>query len=160
MARIYTSEHFLVETVEKPHVDRDDGGHILISPKVRVTDRQELSATQAIELMKLTIVVGQAMTTIMNKHGVDIGRINYQDNGNWSVFKPEGSYLHIHLYGRAKSAKTQIYGQSCFFPHRLERPEYYADFKPLNEDDIRGIKMEIERLLSEQKFSDAQWRLV
>ena len=156
---IYESENFFVEAVEKPHVDRDEGGHIKIYPKVRLLDRQQLSPKHAIELMKLTIVVGQAMTKIMNEHGVDIGRINYQDNGNWTVFKPEGSYLHIHLYGRAKSAKTHKYGQACFFPHREEKPEYYENFKPLNEDDVKDIKNEIERLLKEEKFSDSTWGL-
>ena len=159
MIIIYESEKFFVEAVEKPHVDRDDGGHIKIYPKVRLLDRQQLSPKQAIELMRLTIVVGQGMTKVMNEHGVDIGRINYQDNGNWTVFKPEGSYLHIHLYGRAKSAKTHKYGQACFFPHREEKPEYYENFKPLNEDDVKDIRNEIKRLLKEEKFSDSTWGL-
>ena len=159
MATVYESENFIVEAVEKPHVDRDDGGHIKISPKVRILDRQQLSPKQAIELMRLTIVVGQAMTDVMNKQGVDIGRINYQDNGNWTVFKPEGSYLHIHLYGRAKSAKYHKYGQACHFPLRDENPEYYARFKPLNSKDVKDIHDEILQLLKQKKFSDSEWGL-
>ena len=157
MATIYETDEFVVEAPEKPHIDRDDGGHIKISPKERIVDRQHLTPKQAIALMRLTIVVGQAMTTVMNSHGVDIGRINYQDNGNWTVFSPKGSYLHIHLYGRAKSAKVQRYGQACFFPHRDENPEYYAKFKPLNEKDVKGIRKEIERLFKQKKFSDKEW---
>ncbi len=159
MAMIYASDNFIVEAVEKPHVDRDDGGHIIIHPKVRILNRQELSPEHAIELMRLTVVAGQAMTKIMNEHGIDIGRLNYQDNGNWSVFKPGGSYLHVHLYGRAKNAKIHKYGQACFFPHSEENPEYYKSFKPLNEDDVRDIKAEIKRILNEDKFSDTEWRL-
>lgn len=159
MATIYESENFIVEAVEKPHVDRDDGGHIKIYPKVRLSDRQQLSPKQAIELMRLTIVVGQTMTTVMNQHGVDIWRINYQDNGNWTVFKPEGSYLHIHLYWRAKSAKYHKYGQACYFPHRDEDPAYYERFKPLNSSDVKDIHEEILRLFKEQKFSDSEWKL-
>jgi len=160
MAIIYKSKNFFVEAVEKPHVDRDDGGHIKIYPKDRLLDRQQLSPKHAIELMRLTIVVGQAMIKVMNEHGVDIGRINYQDNGNWTVFKPEGSYLHIHLYGRAKSANIHKYGQACFFPHREEQPEYYENFKSLNEDDVKDIKIEIEKLLKEKKFSDSEWGIL
>ncbi len=156
---IYASENFFVKAVEKPHVDRDDGGHIKIYPKIRILDRQQLPPRYAVELMRLTIVVGQAMIKIMNEHGVNIGRINYQDNGNWAVFKPGGSYLHIHLYGRAKSAETHKYGQACFFPHKEEKPEYYKNFKPLNECDIKDIKIEIEKLLQEEKFSDSEWGL-
>ncbi len=159
MALIYETKDFIVNSVEKPHVDRDDGGHILIKPKERLADRQQLTTKQAIELMRLTIVVGEAMTKVMNEHGVDIGRINYQDNGNWSVFKPEGPYLHVHLYGRAKSAKIQEYGQSCYFPHRKEEPEFYDKLKPLKKEDVKDIRKEIERLFTEEKFSDSEWGL-
>ena len=43
---IYESENFFVEAVEKPHVDRNDGGHIKIYPKIRVsipTERSNLA---------------------------------------------------------------------------------------------------------------------
>lgn len=120
-------------------------------------DRQALSPKEAIELMRLTMIVGDAMIQVMNEHGIDIGRINYQDNGNWSVFKSEGPYLHIHLYGRAKSARVHEYGQACYFPHREEKPEYYQDFKPLNKSDVEGISKRIENLFLEKKYSDKEW---
>lgn len=157
MFLIYQTKDFIVEAFQSPHVDRDDGGHIKISPKERLVDRQDLSPKLAIELMRLTMVVGEAMTKVMNKRGVDIGRINYQDNGNWSVLKPEGPYLHIHLYGRAKSAKVHKYGQACYFPHRDEQPEYYENFKPLNEEDIKEINKEIELLFKTPKYLDKEW---
>jgi|SRR3989344_3908589 len=159
MAVIYETKNFIVEAVDKPHVDRDDGGHIKITPKVRVVDRQQLSPKLSIELMRLTVLVGEAMTTAMNKRGVDIGRINYQDNGNWTVFKPEGSYLHYHLYGRAKSAKYHKYGEACYFPLREKNPEYYERFKPLNDGDVKEIRKEIERLLKTEKYKNSSWGL-
>ena len=160
MALIYKNENFTVEAPDKPHIDRNDGGHIKIYPNIKVVDRQQLSPKLAIELMRLTIIVGQAITKIMNEHGVDIGRINYQDNSNWSVLKPEGPYLHIHLYGRAKSAKIQKYGESCFFPLRSKNPEFYEKNKPLNEKDIRDIKVEIEELFTNEKYSNLNWGLI
>ncbi|MFH0936355.1 MAG: hypothetical protein V1815_01595 [Candidatus Woesearchaeota archaeon] len=159
MVMIYESENFIVESLDSPHIDRDDGGHIMISPKIRLVDRQQLSPKQAIELMRLTIIVGQAMTTVMNEHGVDVGRINYMDCGNWGVFKPEGPFLHIHIYGRAKSAKTQKYGHALYFPYIEENPEFYKNLKPLNKEDIKDIKTEIERLFKEEKFCDMEWKL-
>lgn len=159
MSNIYESENFIVESLDKPHIDRDDGGHVMISSKVRIIDKQQLSPRQAIELMRLTIVVGQAMNTVMNEHGVDIGRINYMDCGNWGVFKPEGPFLHVHIYGRAKSAKVNKYGQAIYFPHIDEKPEYYENFKPLNDEDVKDIKFEIKRLLKEDKFSYSEWGL-
>jgi diadenosine tetraphosphate (Ap4A) HIT family hydrolase len=149
MALIYTTDNFVIAAPDQPHIDRDDGGHIIIYPKIKVGDRQQLAKELAIELMMLTIITGQAMRSVMNKHGVDIGRINYQDNGNWSVFDPEGPYLHIHLYGRAKSAKIQKYGQACFFPHIEENPEYYKKLKPLNIQDIKEIRVEINKLVQQ-----------
>jgi diadenosine tetraphosphate (Ap4A) HIT family hydrolase len=157
MPLIYESEHFVVESVDPPLLDRNDGGHIAINPKVKVSDRQELSPRQAIEVMRLTMVVGEAMTIGMNKNGVDIGRINYQDNGNWGVFLPEGPFFHIHLYGRAKSAKTNLYGQALQFPHRNEYPEFYSDFKPLTEADVVSVRNEIQRIFADKKYSDANW---
>ena len=159
MALIYESPHFVVESFDPPHVDRDDGGHIKIDPKVRVSDRQQLSPSQAIELMRLTMVSGEAMKTVMNNRGVDIGRINYQDNGNWSVLNPDGPYLHIHLYGRAKSAKYQKWGEACYFPLRSQRPEYYAKCRPLTKEDVAAIKDEIIKLLRTGKYSDKAWGL-
>lgn len=157
MAIILETDDFVIESVEKPHVDRDDGGHIKISPKIKVIDRQHLSPNLAVKLMRLTVLVGEAMTTVMNKRGVDIGRINYQDNGNWSVFKPEGPYLHYHLYGRAKSAKYQKYGEACYFPLREKNPEYYERFKPLNEGDIKEMRKEIKKLLKSDKYQNQNW---
>jgi diadenosine tetraphosphate (Ap4A) HIT family hydrolase len=156
---IFSSENFVVEAHQKPHIDRIDGGHIRISPKVRIRDRQELSPKLAIELMRLTIVAGKAMKSAMNKQGVDIERINYQDNGNWSVFSPEGPFFHIHLYGRAKSAKIQKYGEACYFPHKNTHPEFYKNLKPLNSKDNKAIAAEIQKIFQEEEFSDKKWGL-
>ena len=157
MVEIYQTENFIVEVADKPHTTRTDGGHIKIFPKARVIDRTELSPKLATELMRLTMVAGEAMSTAMNKRGVDIGRINYQDNGNWSVFLPEGPFLHIHLYGRAKSAKINKYGEACHFPDR--NTGFYDNFEPLNKKDILEIKKEIEKIFKEEKYSDKSWDL-
>ena len=159
MTLIYENDNFIVEASDKPHVDRDDGGHIKILPRIKVLDRQNLSPKLSIELMRLLSIVGEAMSIAMNKMGVDIERINYQDMGNWSVFKKEGPYLHYHLYGRAKSAKIQKYGETVFTPLREKDPEFYSKFKPLNSEDIKEIKKEIFRLFKLEKYSDSNWGL-
>ena len=159
MSIIFETKNFLVTSPSKPHIDRKDGGHIIITPKKPVANRQELTPKQAIELMRLTIIAGEAMYDVMNEHGVDIGRINYQDNGNWSVFSPQGPKLHVHLYGRAKNAKVQKYGQACFFPHINEKPEFYESFEPLKKEDILAINKRIKELLKQDKFKDNYWAL-
>lgn len=147
---IHKTLNFRVLAHDRPHVDRADGGHIIILPKVRVKDRTCLSPPLAKELMKLTMIVGEAMATALNRCGIDVGRINYQDNGNWGVFKPEGPYLHIHLYGCAKSAKIQKYGEALHLPQR--HTGFYNLFEPLNDGDIAEIRNEIERLFLTAKY--------
>jgi len=159
MAIIFETENFLVQSAESPLVDRRDGGHITIDPKFKIAARQDLTPQQAIELMRLTIVAGEAMTYVMNQHGVDIGRINYQDNGNWSVFKPEGPQLHYHLYGRAKSATQQKYGQTLYMPHKDEHPEYYAQLQKLTVDDETYIRARMTEQFKRSKYSDESWGL-
>jgi diadenosine tetraphosphate (Ap4A) HIT family hydrolase len=159
MAIIFESANFIVQSAELPLIDRDDGGHITIDPKFTIATRQQLAPQQAIELMRLTIITGEAMTTVMKKHGVDIGRINYQDNGNWAVFKPEGPQLHYPIYGRAKNAVVQKYGQTLHFPHKDEFPGLYKNLKPLSNEDVQEIKKEMERLIKEEKYTDDLWHL-
>jgi len=158
MAQIYQTNNFIVKVVEKPHVTRIDGGHIVVRPRNSLLDRTKLEPIMAIELMRLTMLMGEAMAIGLNNRGIDIGRINYQDNGNWSVFKPEGPYLHVHIYGRAKSAKIQKYGDACYFPHR--DTGFYDKFEPLNKDDILEIKKQIKRLEKESKYQLSNWQLV
>lgn len=147
---IFSTQHFQVESWDEPHIDRNDGGHLVILPKARVEDRTCLSLEEATELMKLTIVVGAAMTTALKAGGIDIGRINYQDNGNWGVFSKDGPYLHIHLYGRAQSAKIQTFGEALHFPN--PNTDFYDTNRPLTDADHRTIVEEISKIRN-------QWEL-
>lgn len=154
---VFESENFALTSVEKPHITRTDGGHLKITPIKHFADRLELSPKLAVEMAWLTMLSGEAMTYGLRKRGIDIGLINYQDNKNWSVFKPEGPYLHIHLYGRAKDAKVQKYGDACEFPHR--ETGFYDKFEPLNDGDIKAIQKEISRLVNTEKYKEENWHL-
>jgi diadenosine tetraphosphate (Ap4A) HIT family hydrolase len=146
MALIYETENFTLESHEQPEVDRLDGGHIKINPKVPVVDRTQLTPVLAVELMRFTIVAGKALIAGMKKQGIDIGRINYQDNGNW---KPE---LHIHLYGRAVSATQQKFGDPII-------PGHKDTYQPLTAEDVKILQDEIERIFSLPEFQNEQWHL-
>jgi hypothetical protein len=67
----------------------------------------DLTVSEAIEIMLLTMIVGKAYTDAMKVRGVDIERLNYQDNGNWSYLRGEKPLFHIHIYGRVKGSKIQ-----------------------------------------------------
>lgn len=147
MATIYTSEHFEITAPGRPHVSRSDGGHLIINPKVTVEDRTRLTRDQAIELVKLTMVAGEAMKDVLTRNGIDIGRINYQDNGNWR------HELHVHLYGRARAATLQPYGHALSFPPTKEAfLRDMGDLEPLTADDVAQLRAEIVRLLDSDKY--------
>ncbi len=152
MALIYETINFILETREKPFVDRLEGGHVRIWSKMKVSDRTELSPESAIEYMKLSMVAGEALTIVMKRQGVDIGIVNYQEMGNWSVFKPDGTTMHMHIFGRAKTATIQKYGEAVLLPQR--EMGFYDNFKPLNEQDIAEMRKEIQRLLVTEKYKN------
>ena len=147
MAVIFEARHFVLRTLVHPHVSRSDGGHIVIDPKIALADRTQLSRDQAIELMKLTMVAGEAMKTVLSRKGIDIGRINYQDNGNW---RPE---LHVHLYGRARTATRQPWGHALAFPPTRDTfIREMGNLEPLRDDDITDLRTEITRLLATDRY--------
>ena len=147
---ILETKTFSVEVPEKPFVDREDGGHLRIMSKIKVKDRTELNAEQTVEYALLSEVIGKALELAMTKRGVDIGNVNWQEMGNWSVFKPEGITLHMHIFGRAKNAKTQKYGEAVKLPFR--DTGFYDGFEKLNQDDVSAIKQEIADLLKVEKY--------
>jgi diadenosine tetraphosphate (Ap4A) HIT family hydrolase len=132
---IYQTKNFEVVVPYVPHITREDGGHLIIIPKRKVRDRQEFSQSEAHELIDLSIKLGDAMVKGLIARGIDVGRINYQDNGNWSVNDPS---MHLHLYGRAKSAIVQPYGHALNFP--LPDTGFYDNNIKLDNDDINEIK--------------------
>lgn len=147
---VYETENFLIQAASHPFVDRTEGGHMYIFPKVHVRDRTKLTPALAVEYMRLSMVVGEALKSGMARRGVDIGIVNYQDMGNWSVFKPEGPVMHLQIYGRATTATIQKYGDAVQLPHR--ETGFYDNFKPLDTEDIREITTDIKALLLSEKY--------
>ena len=147
---IYETENFYIQAAKRPFIDRAEGGHLYLFPKIEVRDRTKLSPALAIEYTKLSMVVGEALVSAMARRGITIGIVNYQDMGNWGVFKPEGPTLHMQIYGRATTATIQKYGDAVQLPHR--ETGFYDDFKPLDQEDIAEIKADIEALLLTDKY--------
>lgn len=151
---VYETDNFLIQAAARPFIDRTEGGHLYIFPKVPVRDRTQLSPKLAIEYQKVSMVVGEALKSGMARRGIDIGIVNYQDMGNWGVFKPHGPTLHLQIYGRATTATIQKYGDAVQLPHR--ETGFYDTFKPLDTDDIKEIKNDIVQLLASDKYA-AKW---
>jgi len=162
MAHIYETKNFEVVTHEKPFISREEGGHIKIVTKTGVPDRTKLDPIEAIELMRLTMLVGEAFEAAMNNRGVPVIKINYEDLGNWA-YKPEYKargdkpHLHIHLFGRALDAKKQVFPEAVYLPAR--ESGFYDGFAPINDEDIEEIRKQITGLESTKKYALKSWGL-
>jgi diadenosine tetraphosphate (Ap4A) HIT family hydrolase len=156
MATIYETENFIVESHEEPFVSRTDGGHIRIRVKDKtITDRTKLEPKVAIELMRLTMIVGEAFEIAMNNCGVPVVKINYQDMGNWAYKRNEKPFLHVHVFGRATNAVKQIWPESVYLPAR--ESGFYNGFEPLNTEDIVEIKKQIDIVIAKEKYQLKNW---
>ncbi|EKE28476.1 MAG: hypothetical protein ACD_3C00054G0016 [uncultured bacterium (gcode 4)] len=156
---IIESENFIVESHEKPFVSRADGGHIRIKVKdLSIEDRTFLSPKQAIELMRLTMIIGESFIRAMNNRGVPVVKINYQDMGNWAFKTGDKPFLHVHVFGRATDATRQIFPESVCLPSR--ESGFYEGFEPLNVDDMGEIRNQIEITLKNKKYNEEIWGLI
>lgn len=155
MALIYETDNFMITSADPPHVyvDRAEGGNIRLIPKFKVRDRTQLSPALAIEYIKLSMVAGEALKTAMARRGVEIGLVNYQEMGNWSIFKPEGPIMHTQIFGRATTATIQKYGDAVQLPH-LESG-FYEHFQALDKEDVRQIRADIEKLMKNERYKSA-----
>ncbi|MCI8759527.1 MAG: hypothetical protein HFJ34_00050 [Clostridia bacterium] len=154
---IYETNNFIIGVPIKPHIPREDGGHIWIRPKKFFCDRTKFDVRDAIEMMRLSMIAGEAMQRGMEQRGIHIERINYQENGNWSYLEGVKPSFHLHLYGRTKNAKSQKWGEALYFPNPTS--EFYHDFEPFNDEDIQVIKNEILILEKTQKYDICKWRM-
>ena len=155
---IYTTQNFKVCVPYKPHISREDGGHIRIKPLYNEYEcRLDLPINEAIELMRLTMLVSEAMINGMKRRGISIDRINYQENGNWAFLKNKKPHLHVHLYGRTRDSKVQKWGEALKMPN--PDTDFYDNFKPFDEEDIKEIVGEINKLSLTDKYLNENWNI-
>ena len=164
MPLILETANFIVKGHDKPHHDRTNGGHAVVSPKEQFSDRTQMPVELYIGLMMLVRIAGEAITTVMIQKGLPIARVNYQDNGNWSYFPSTSKepHLHVHLYVRSyeethptKDSRFKPFPDALCFPFIEDAPEYYESFKPYSAEDCKDIRTEIDRLL-DSKYRE--WR--
>jgi hypothetical protein len=156
MTYISETQYFIVESHDQPFVDREDWGHIRIRIKDEykdiVTDRTKLKSDQAIELIRLTMIVGEALEFCMNTYfSIPVIKINYQDMWNryakkeW--WKP---FLHVHIFWRSKDAKYQPRPESVYLPDRSTW--FYDKFRPLTTHQIEKLHEYIAKLDTDTKY--------
>lgn len=155
---IYETDNFYVEVGNLTFVSREDGGHLRIKMKNPVPDRTQLTPKHAIEYMRLSIIVGKALRVAMNNRGILVVNVNYQDMGNWAwkekLVEPK---LHMHIFGRSKDAKKQIFPEAVQLP--AKETGFYDDNERLNDDDIVELKKQIEIEAKKSKYDLSEWSL-
>lgn len=159
MPLILETKDFIIDGHDKPHHSRENGGHIKVRPKQAFEHRYEMPLDLAANLMHLTMATGEAATTVLRANGIEVVRINYQDNGNWA-YKPEFNHanrLHVHLYIRTAHEKHpdnnplfQPFPDALVFPPPTT--DFYDKFQPLTKQDCASIKDELLRLLKTDKY--------
>ena len=155
---IYETENFVVAVPKVPHIPRTDGGHLWIRSKEKYfSSRIELEPKLAIEVMRLTMLIGEAMEKAMKNRDINVERINYQENGNWAYQKGMNPEFHIHLYGRTKDSTTQTWGEALVFPNKSTG--FYDKFERFNNEDIEELNKQINILEKEEKYNIANWIL-
>lgn len=154
---IFESPNFTVEIHPMPFVSRQDGGHIRIFPKdkARVTDRTVLLKEEAIEFMWLSMLTGEAMVKGLNKQGIPVVKINYEELGNWAFKRNEQTVMHLHIFGRAQNATKQIFPEAVYLPDRSSG--FYDGFEPLTQEDMKAIRAEMDALLATEKYDPKKW---
>lgn len=141
---IYASTSFTVERHPQPFVSREEGGHIRIFPKDRnIRSINDLSLAQANELIQLEMVARESLIKGMNRSGVPVIWVNIEDLGNWAFKRGEQPVLHIHFFGRVKNAIKQVWPDAVYLPDRSTG--FYDGFEPLNQQDMKLIREEIEK---------------
>lgn len=152
--RIWETEHFVLDASGHPHVSREYGGHLIISGKEDLyPDRTAFTLEEGAEVMRLSMMAGEAFVAGMAKRGIEISRINYQENGNWAFLKENPRpYFHIHLYARSKDNPAQPWGEALYFPDPVARRDFYDACAVLDDDDVDAIREEMERLDASPKY--------
>lgn len=141
------------ERGRRPHVDRDDGGHLVVYPKRDVSFRSELPVQEAQALAVLLQALEEAYISAMRARGLDMVWLNIQDNGNWSLLADKPRHFHVHLYGRCRTEHGQTPGQALVFPD--PHSTVYDENKQLDEGDLAAIldrlESNIQKIASREK---------
>jgi len=143
---VYEDKYFRVISPEFPLNCRDDGGHLILTKKVKTTDRSDMTYQEAIDFIRISMAVGKAMYEVLG-----IERMNYEDLGNWGIDDPGGAKMHLHFFGRSRKQIHQIRGHHMFlYPkgHKI----YEGHLKAFSDDDVRKLRANIEDILMGEKY--------
>ena len=100
---------------DRLHISPEDGGHLVVAPIRHVRNRILLSESEATEIWRFSIISANLLKLLLN-----IDWYNFQENGNWTVDDPIRCHMHLHIYGRDRSSKSQPFGEALRLPLKIE----------------------------------------
>lgn len=154
--KVYETDNFKVEAFQRPHVSREEGGHLVIKSKEKYfSSRMDLNVSEAKEVMRLSMLAAESLKRAMTNRNIPIIRINFMEAGNWAAKQDNPFYFHIHIYGRTENAKKQVWPEAVQLPDRSTG--FYDDFVPLNEGDIKELKKQFSIIEKEEKYKLENW---
>ena len=117
LAIIWQCKQASLAVPAKLHIAPRDGGHLIAFPHRHVTDRRRLDPLEATAVDLCSLIAAELLRLVF---GADWQ--NYQENGNWGVADSPISqhHMHLHIYGRSRSAVEQPFGEALRFPSRSE----------------------------------------
>lgn len=103
----------------RAHVSPADGGHLVVIPWRHVPTRGALSPQEMLAIDYGTVIGAVALSRVC-----EASWHNFQDNGNWVADSPGKRHMHMHVYGRARSAVDQPFGEALRFPKKEDRADW------------------------------------
>ena len=156
---IYETENFYVRTPLYIQVSREDGGHVVVSPKKpeSLTDLTKVPPKLAVEAQRLTMMASEALEATIKNSGMKFARINFEVVGNYDIFLGKEPKYHVHIFGRTWDSVNHP------FPMPIKHVErttgFYDKFEPLTDEEVSLMKSEMERLEKEDRYKVENWKL-
>jgi diadenosine tetraphosphate (Ap4A) HIT family hydrolase len=120
---LWEDARFSVTTTANPHLQPEEGCHLLVLPK-DPPPHAWADPTLTAACFELAARVSQVLVNL----GL-VDWVNLQANGNWGLLPGAELHLHVHIYGRKRSGKTWAQ------PVDLPRAPGQFGFAPLSEVD-------------------------
>lgn len=144
---VWENPRFEIRIPREPHIDAQDGGHVVIYPKARVSYTWQLPKRDRKELIDLEAACERAMLDAL-----PADHVNIQRNGNWFFLqrprakKGTGPHLHVHIYGRSKTSRRQLWGQALKFPD--PKTGWLKQISPMDKKQITAFSRTLRKLLA------------
>ena len=143
---IHQGKYFTLFFPKIPMVYREDGGHLILIPNRHVVDVRFFTPPEIVEYMKFIQIASTVMYTVLPKIGIPIGRVNYHDNGNLEADKKIGAHQHLHIFGRSKESRQQIWKDNLRFPPWDPEDSYYRNSTHFSQSEKNEIVLHFGEL--------------